>query len=74
MAGTRVDKADHGIPRGELLTVDVDWRVQIQVAVDKRGHVRPRRAGRLADIREADAAYAAGDVVRGADAVRALRA
>ena len=27
----------------------------------------------LADIREADAAYAAGDVVRGADAVRALR-
>ncbi len=28
----------------------------------------------LADIREADAAYAAEDVVRGADAVRALRA
>jgi len=28
----------------------------------------------LADIREADAAYATGDVVRGADAVRALRA
>lgn len=28
----------------------------------------------LADIREADAAYAADDVVRGADAVRALRA
>jgi antitoxin YefM len=28
----------------------------------------------LADIREADAAYAAGDFVRGADAVRALRA
>ena len=27
----------------------------------------------LADIREADAAYAAGDVVRGSDAVRALR-
>ena len=27
----------------------------------------------LADIREADAAYTAGDVVRGADAVRALR-
>jgi antitoxin YefM len=27
----------------------------------------------LADIREADKAYAAGDVVRGADAVRALR-
>jgi len=27
----------------------------------------------LADIREADAAYAAGDVIRGADAVRALR-
>ncbi len=27
----------------------------------------------LADIREADAAYAAGDVVRDADAVRALR-
>jgi antitoxin YefM len=27
----------------------------------------------LADIREADAAYAAGDVVRGVDAVRALR-
>ncbi|WP_422934749.1 type II toxin-antitoxin system Phd/YefM family antitoxin [Sinomonas sp. P47F7] len=27
----------------------------------------------LADIREADAAYAAGDVVRGTDAVRALR-
>jgi len=27
----------------------------------------------LADIREADDAYAAGDVVRGVDAVRALR-
>jgi antitoxin YefM len=27
----------------------------------------------LADIREADTAYAAGDVVRGVDAVRALR-
>ena len=27
----------------------------------------------LADIRAADAAYAAGDVVRGVDAVRALR-
>jgi antitoxin YefM len=27
----------------------------------------------LADIREADAAYADGDVIRGADAVRALR-
>jgi prevent-host-death family protein len=27
----------------------------------------------LADIREADAAYARGDVVRGADAVRELR-
>ena len=27
----------------------------------------------LADIREADAAYAAGDVVRGTDAARALR-
>lgn len=27
----------------------------------------------LADIREGDAAYATGDVVRGADAVRALR-
>lgn len=27
----------------------------------------------LADIREADAAFAAGDVVRGVDAVRALR-
>ncbi len=27
----------------------------------------------LADIREADAAYAAGDVIRGVDAVRALR-
>ncbi len=27
----------------------------------------------LADIREADAAYARGDVVRGSDAVRALR-
>lgn len=27
----------------------------------------------LADIREADAAYAAGDVVRGVDAARALR-
>ena len=27
----------------------------------------------LADIREADAAYAAGDVVRGAEAIRALR-
>ncbi len=30
-------------------------------------------AAALADIREADAAYAAGDVVRGVDAVRALR-
>lgn len=28
----------------------------------------------LADIREADAAYAAGEVVRGVDAARALRA
>ena len=27
----------------------------------------------LADIREADAAYAAGDVIRGTDAIRALR-
>lgn len=27
----------------------------------------------LADIREADAAYASGDVIRGVDAVRALR-
>ena len=30
-------------------------------------------AGALADIREADAAYARGDVVRGIDAVRHLR-
>lgn len=30
--------------------------------------------GALADIREADAAYRRGDVVRGADAVRELRA
>jgi prevent-host-death family protein len=30
-------------------------------------------AGALADIREADAAYARGDVVRGVDAVRSLR-
>lgn len=30
-------------------------------------------AAALGDIREADAAYAAGDVVRGVDAVRALR-
>lgn len=29
--------------------------------------------GALADIREADAAYARGDVVRGADAIRSLR-
>ena len=29
--------------------------------------------GALADIREADAAYARGDVVRGVDAVRRLR-
>ena len=29
--------------------------------------------GALADIREADAAYAGGDVVRGADAIRSLR-
>ncbi|MHA6523534.1 type II toxin-antitoxin system Phd/YefM family antitoxin [Tessaracoccus sp. G1721] len=27
----------------------------------------------LADIREADAAYASGDVVRGSDAIRSLR-
>lgn len=27
----------------------------------------------LADIREADAAYAAGDIIRGTDAIRALR-
>jgi hypothetical protein len=27
----------------------------------------------LADIREADATYAAGDVIRGVDTVRALR-
>lgn len=30
-------------------------------------------ASALADIREADAAYAAGDIVRGIDEVRALR-
>lgn len=30
-------------------------------------------ASALADIREADLAYASGDVVRGVDAVRALR-
>ena len=29
--------------------------------------------GALADIREADAAYAGGNVVRGADAIRSLR-
>ncbi|MDX8151250.1 type II toxin-antitoxin system Phd/YefM family antitoxin [Patulibacter brassicae] len=29
--------------------------------------------GAMADVREADAAYARGDVVRGVDAVRALR-
>ena len=36
----------------------------------------PDRAARdaaLADIREADSAYASGDVIRGADAVRKLR-
>ena len=33
----------------------------------------PRDPQALADIREADAAYARGDVVRGADAVRQLR-
>jgi prevent-host-death family protein len=31
-------------------------------------------ADALADIREADAAYVRGDVIRGADAARALRA
>ena len=33
----------------------------------------PDSRARLADIREADAAYATGEVVRGVDAVRGLR-
>lgn len=48
--------------------ISPDDLAQLEETIDVLSH-----PDALADIREADAAYARGDVVRGVDAVRGLR-
>jgi prevent-host-death family protein len=54
--------------RPVVVIVNTDDLAQFEEALDVLGDPEA-----LADIREADAAYASGDVVRGVDAVRSLR-
>jgi len=62
----RVVVTRNGKPAAIILSPDD--LAQLQETIDVLGDSQA-----LADIREADAAYARGDVVRGADAVRQLR-
>jgi prevent-host-death family protein len=62
----RVVVTRNGRPAAVILSPDD--LAQLEATIDVLGD-----AEALADIREADAAYARGDVVRGADAVRELR-
>ncbi len=54
--------------RAAAVLISPDDLAQLEDTLDVLGDPEA-----LADIREADAAYARGDVVRGAEAVRALR-
>jgi prevent-host-death family protein len=62
----RVVITRNGRPAAVILSPDD--LAQLEETIDVLGDSEA-----LADIREADAAYARGDVVRGADAVRQLR-
>lgn len=62
----RVVVTRNGRPAAVILSTDD--LAQLEETIDVLGDSEA-----LADIREADAAYARGDVVRGADAVRQLR-
>jgi antitoxin YefM len=62
----RVVVTRNGVPAAVILSPDD--LAQLEETIDVLGDPQA-----LADIREADAAYARGDVVRGVDAVRALR-
>ena len=62
----RVVVTRNGRPAAVILSPDD--LAQLEETIDVLGDSEA-----LADIREADAAYARGDVVRGADAVRQLR-
>jgi len=62
----RVVVTRNGRPAAVILSPDD--LAQLEETIDVLGDSEA-----LADIREADAAYASGDVVRGADAVRQLR-
>jgi prevent-host-death family protein len=62
----RVVVTRNGRPAAVILSPDD--LAQLEESIDVLGDSEA-----LADIREADAAYARGDVVRGADAVRQLR-
>jgi antitoxin YefM len=62
----RVTVTRNGRPAAVLISPDD--LAQLEETLDVLGD-----PDALADIREADAAYARGDVVRGVDAVRALR-
>lgn len=63
----RVTVTRNGRPAAVLISPDD--LAQLEETLDVLGDPEA-----LADIREADAAYARGDVVRGENAVRALRA
>jgi prevent-host-death family protein len=54
--------------RAAAVLISAEDLAQLEESLDVLGD-----ADALADIREADAVYASGDVVRGVDAVRALR-
>jgi prevent-host-death family protein len=62
----RVVVTRNGVPAAVILSPDD--LAQLEETIDVLGDPQA-----LADIREADAAYARGDVVRGVDAVRAHR-
>jgi len=54
--------------RAAAVLISPDELAQLEETLEVRGD-----PDALADIRESDAAYVAGDVVRGVDAVRAVR-
>jgi antitoxin YefM len=62
----RVVVTRNGVPAAVILSPDD--LAQLEETIDVLGDAQA-----LSDIREADAAYARGDVVHGVDAVRALR-